>query len=116
MEVGIEAARGEARAQPAARVVQRLVERAARGLKALGEDVDRHVVEGDGDEHLALVGREVLGDRLADGASSSAIWASWCGEEPGSAKAGQPAGSSVTSRSFHARRRIFTPASSSANL
>ncbi len=36
-------------------------------MQALGQHVDGHVVERDGDEHLALVGREVAGDRLPDG-------------------------------------------------
>jgi hypothetical protein len=37
-------------------VVDGLVERAAGGVEALGEDVDGNAVEGDGDEHLALLG------------------------------------------------------------
>src|SRR5919197_387957 len=55
-----------------------------------------------------------IASRMA--ASSSVIWASRCGAADGSASAGQPAGSKLTSRSCQARRRIFTPASSSANL
>ena len=39
--------------------MESLVERAARGGEALGEDVDRHVVERYGDQHGTLVGRLV---------------------------------------------------------
>ena len=41
-----------------------LVERAAGRVEPLGEDVDGDAVEGDGDEHLALVGGELGLDRV----------------------------------------------------
>ncbi len=49
--------RRQIRAQLAAGVVQRLVEGAARGVQALGEDVDRHAVQRERHEHRALVRR-----------------------------------------------------------
>ena len=43
--------------------MQGLVERAARGAEALGEHVDRHLVQRERDEHGALVRRELLAHR-----------------------------------------------------
>ena len=51
---------GELSAQLAPRVVQRLVQSAARGAEALGENVDRHAVDGKRNQHPALVGRQGL--------------------------------------------------------
>jgi hypothetical protein len=64
----VQAHRPQAGPQLLAGVVERLVERAARGAKPFGEDVDRHVVERDCDEHGPLMSGEHLGDRVADGA------------------------------------------------
>ena len=46
--------------------MERLVERAARRCKALGEHVDRHAVDGERDQYLALVGCQLAADALAD--------------------------------------------------
>ena len=59
--------RREAAASLPARVVERLVERAARRVQPLGEDVDRHAVERDRHEHLALVGTQRGADRALHG-------------------------------------------------
>src|SRR4051812_31863697 len=60
-----ESGRGELPPQLAASVVQRLVQRAPGRAEALGEDIDRHAVEGERDKHLALVRRKGLGHRGA---------------------------------------------------
>ena len=52
--------RGQARAQPAPRVEQVLVDGVAVGAQLQREHVDRHVVERDRHEHLALARRQVL--------------------------------------------------------
>ena len=57
---------GELPPQLAAGVVQRLVERATRGAETLGENVDRHPVDGEGDEDAALVWREGELDGVLD--------------------------------------------------
>ena len=66
-------------AKLAARVVQCLVERAASAAEALGEDVDGHAVQREGDEHLPLVRGQ--GSRIArcNASSSCACSASSCG-------------------------------------
>ena len=46
-------------------VVQRLVERVAVGREAVGEDVDRHAVDGQREQDVALVRREAR-DRRCD--------------------------------------------------
>ena len=56
----------------AASVVKRLVERAARGTEALGEDVDRHLVQRERDEDVALVRRQKL-DPFLHGAQELAL-------------------------------------------
>src|SRR5215211_4671725 len=48
------------------RVVERLVEGAARGAEPLGENVDRDPVHGQGNEHLTLVRRELCLDHPGD--------------------------------------------------
>src|SRR5215212_3833634 len=63
----VEAGVGEGRAQLAARVVQCLVERAARRAESLGEHVDGDAVERQGGEDLALMRRERSADRAGDG-------------------------------------------------
>ena len=62
----VEAAAGKLDAKLAAGVVQGLVERAARGPEPLGEDVDRHAVERERDEDIALVRRQGPVDRLGE--------------------------------------------------
>ena len=64
---GAELAIGERGSELAAGVVDGLVERSAGGVEALGEDVDRDVVECDGEEDLALVAAEVAFDRAPQG-------------------------------------------------
>jgi hypothetical protein len=46
--------------------VQRLVERVAVRVQALREHVDRHAVQGERDEHAALMRGQHLGDRLLE--------------------------------------------------
>ena len=58
LAVECRAVAGQLGAQLAPRVVQRLVERAARRAEPLGEHVDRHAVERERAEHLALVRRQ----------------------------------------------------------
>ena len=48
--------------------MQCLVEGTARRVQALGENVDRHIVESDGDQDLALVARELFVDGIPHGA------------------------------------------------
>ena len=57
-----------------ARVVERLVERAASGAHAIGEHVDRHAVQGERDEHASLVGGEHLGDGTLQGLEQLALF------------------------------------------
>ena len=64
---------GEPPPQLAARVVQRLVERAARRREPLGEHVDRDAVERERDEHAALMRRQALLDRLLQGLQELAL-------------------------------------------
>ena len=66
-------------AQLAARVVQRLVERAARRVEALGEDVDRHAVERDRDAAPRAGARSARRDRVAQRAEQLALGACSCG-------------------------------------
>ena len=56
----------ELRAQPRSRVVEGLVEGAAGRAEALGEHVDGHIVDDDGEQDPALVRGEDLLDRLDD--------------------------------------------------
>ena len=67
LEPQVEAFVGQLPAQLAARVVECLVERAARGAKAVGEHVDRDVVESERYEHTTLMRRQRDLDRLLDG-------------------------------------------------
>jgi hypothetical protein len=64
---GREAALAELLAQLAAGVVHRLVEGAARRAQPVRQDVDRHVVERERDEDLALVRRQRVLDAVAKG-------------------------------------------------
>src|SRR4029078_6480318 len=57
------ASRGQLRPELPSRVVQGLVERAARGVETLGEHVDRHIVQRERGEHGALVRSELLAHR-----------------------------------------------------
>ena len=62
--VQAQAARRERASELLSPVVQGLVEGAAGRVQPLGEHVDRHLVQGERDEHLALVGAQLLLDRL----------------------------------------------------
>ena len=53
-------------AQLAARVVQRLVERPARGVQALGEDVDRNAIDRQRNQDAALMAGQVRVDALRE--------------------------------------------------
>src|SRR5262249_29843968 len=70
--VGAEPADGEPGAQLLPSVVQILVEGAARGLEALGEDVDRDLVDRDRHQHLAPPGAQRF-DLLADRAEELGV-------------------------------------------
>jgi hypothetical protein len=54
----------------AAGVVQCLVQGPARAAEPVSEDVDRYAVEGERDEHVALVRREGGGDALTKSGGS----------------------------------------------
>jgi hypothetical protein len=60
-------------AQLVAGVVQGLVEGAAGRAEALGEDVDRHAVECQCDEHAPLMRRERLGNCALQGSDELAL-------------------------------------------
>src|SRR4051794_4922755 len=60
-----ESCRGKLATELGAGVVQRLVERAASRRKPIGEHVDRHFVQRQRDEHLALMRGQRTGDRVA---------------------------------------------------
>ena len=92
--------------------MQRLVERATRGPEPVGEHVDRHAVEREGDEHPALVRVSAVATAACTAPRSSASRAGPCWRLPTSSHV---SGSSGTSRPCHARLRSFTAASSSAN-
>src|SRR4051812_35208682 len=61
------AAPDEGQAEALARVVQSLVESSACRVEPLGEDVDRHLVQRQRDENLALVRAQRPLDLLPDG-------------------------------------------------
>ncbi|HWG09330.1 MAG TPA: hypothetical protein VN672_10010 [Solirubrobacteraceae bacterium] len=63
--VQADAARRERASELLPPVVQGLVKSAARRLEPLGEDVDRHLVQRERYDHLALMWAQVLLDRLA---------------------------------------------------
>src|SRR5215218_2977660 len=63
---------GERRAQLPPGVVERLVERAAGGAEALGEHVERHLVQRQRREDLALMRCELALDALPEGAKELA--------------------------------------------
>jgi len=63
----------ESAAQLLSCIVQRLVQRAARRVQPLCEDVDRHAVERDRHEHFALVCAERIVDRVAQRAEQLAF-------------------------------------------
>src|SRR5215204_6742409 len=48
------------------RVMERLVEGSARGVEPLGQNVDWHLVKGQGNQHLALMRRQLGLDRARD--------------------------------------------------
>ena len=107
----------EVAAKLPASVVERLVERAATRVEAVCEDVDRHAVQRERDEHAALVRRQDVLDRVLqrrEQLSSAPLPVS--GARPALEKSDQASGSSGTSRPCQARFRSFTAASSSANL
>ena len=102
---------GELPPQLAAGVVQRLVERATRRAETLGENVDRHTVDGEGDEDAALVGREGELDRVLDRRQQLRLLRRLVGLEAGTRDEIPPSCSIGTSRSCQARRRNLTAAS-----
>ena len=107
---------GEAGSEFLAGVVQGLVERAAGGGESFGKDVDGDVVEGDGDEHGALMGREGVADRGADGVDQLGRFGVGFGY---GAAVGKLCPAVFVERDFascQARLRTLTAASSSANL
>ena len=99
-------------------IVQRFVQAPARRPEALGQHVDRDLVEGQCDEHVSLM-RGQLGP---DGGGQHAedlvrlLVSVACTDGRVCSRAGQACGSSVISRPCQARRRSLTPASSRANL
>lgn len=66
IEVEGEASLGELGAQLSPRVVQCLVERAAGRVEPFGQHVDRHLVERERDQHLALVPGQAAVDRVLE--------------------------------------------------
>ena len=107
----------EVLSQLATRVVQRLVEGAAGGRQAIGEDVDRNAVQRERDEHATLVRRQHVGDRnLQRREQLAVVPPARPARGRRSRTAFQLSGSSGTSRPCQARLRSFTAASSSANL
>ncbi len=106
----------ESCAEPAAGVVQRLVERAAGGGEALGKHVDRDLVERKGGEDLALVRGQLGLDRPLDGAQELVDLDGLCAVLRPSATAAQRSASNGSSRPCQARRRSLTAASRTANL
>ena len=71
--IGGDAAPGQVRAELAPRVVQGLVEGAARRAEPLGEHVDRHAVQRERDEHLPLMRGQHLVDGHPNGAKNLSL-------------------------------------------
>jgi hypothetical protein len=75
--------------------------------RTVGEDVDRHAVQGQRDEDATLVRRQDVGDCTLGVARSSLCSASSSGVSPALEKSDHASGSSSTSRPCHARFRGF---------
>src|SRR3954447_21420640 len=63
----------EMRAELPPRIVESLVQSAARRAQPVGQDVDRDAVERDRDQHAALMRRELAADGVTDGANELAL-------------------------------------------